>query len=106
MSAAVAEAVAAATRKPIAAIMRRGCKTSSSLFQDEKQSRCGPGCAVVAFDLAERARPQPGRRSASDVRGCRFPRAARPMALRSPRDSWMTEPTACDLADWRALMRT
>src|SRR5262249_10360902 len=40
MSPAVAEAVAAATRKPIAAIMRRGCKTSSSLFQDEKHSRC------------------------------------------------------------------
>src|SRR5262249_43573189 len=92
MSAAVAEAeaVAAATRKPIAAIMRRGCKTSSSLFQDEKQSRCGP-CAVVAFDLAERARAQPGRRSASDARSGRLPSAARPMALRSPRDSWMTD---------------
>src|SRR5262245_29613722 len=96
MSAAVAEAVAAATRKPIAAIMRSSCKTPSCLFQDEKQSRCGPDCATVAFDLAKRARPQPGRRSASDVRGCRFPRAARSMALRPPRDSWMTDQPLAD----------
>src|SRR5215831_4472865 len=91
MSPAVAEAVAAATRKPIAAIMRRGCKTSSSLFQDEKHSRCAlvaPSWrstwqSALAHNLGGDPRPM------SEVAA--FPRAARPMALRSPRDSWMTD---------------
>src|SRR5260221_12748753 len=85
--------------------MRRSCKTPSCRFREERQAEAALACVIAAFDLAPRARRSTC--SAIRFRSCRLP-VRHPMALRPPRDSWMTvQPLAdaCGLANAHARAR-